>query len=1047
MAFRGDASQIPLTNIVQTLNLNRQDGILTISAAKMRRRIFFQNDGVRPVASARDDLELLETALAKLKIATPAQFRNLIATRTGDPPYAGDFLVERHIVTPEEVSGRIARQLRESILDIFWWPNARYEFTLGAPAPEQELFDPEGLGRSITLPVSSILMEVARRQDEWSLIRQSVPSDLEVFQLDPDATVPADPPEGLSSEEVREVVDAMDGERNVRAIVAATTLSGFAVEKALAHLRAAGAARPLDLKELRALADRLRRKFKLLEAADTYTRILQEDPSDIDMRHKLVLSLEKKVDPEVLVPHYRAIVEQALARGDLAQAKSCLVKLLDIDPDDIDAHFRFSLLHNASNKPKEAIDSARALLTAAQHRRAFSDAARYIPRILEEIPGDVTLRQECAEILVLAGQDEDAIPLLVEVLEEIATKGDVTRIKRAYDQLASLDAKAASRFRSCGVRPPKRRPPYRRIACIAAGFILTATAAWFLIDPVRAYLGYRQARAAAAERIAAGDEAGARAALEAARLRFPGQITEEAVAEELARLVRESNAEAPSGDPESTRAPAPGGPIDVPTLIAKAAVSESRGDWMTAITIYDRLAAGRLEPAQQEIVDKNRRRLARAIDEADALARTARGAEARGAYDEAWRGYMDLVRRYPQAPVASNVRIPIAIDASPAGATILVDGCEVRTSGNVVRALPSQRLRVTVTHPTFQPEERQVSVSEGPRIEIRLLKEIAWKFDALGPIEAPPYVHQGRVFVGSRSGNIFAVDPANGTRVWGFRIEGLGDVTGAVRHHRGAVYAGSFDQSLYILRRADGEKIAQVSLPEGAAIKVTPSEPSANGIVAVAAADGNVYGIDLGKAAIVWKQPAPGATAPLLWNGRILFGDADGTLRALDADRGEPAWSAKLRGSFQHEIVARGDACFTGSDAGIVWAIDAGDGRARWERDLASTIAAAPVLDPEGDRLYVATSDGRLHALETGNGLVRWSTDLGHPITGGPAAFRSCVYAGASDHVVAIDGWTGAIRWERSVGGIIHAPLRTSGGILYAGCDDHHLYAFSLTER
>lgn len=1044
MAFRGDASQIPLTNIVQTLNLNRQEGILTISAGKMRRKLLFQGDCVRPIAAARDDHELLETALAKLKIATPAQFRNLIATRPGDPACAGDFLVERHIIAPEEVSGRIARQLRESVIEVFWWANARYEFTLGAPPDGLELFDPNGLGRELTIPASRILMEVARRQDEWTVIRRAVPSDLDVFQIIPNAPIPSDPPDGLTPEEMREVIEALDGERNVRSIVAATTLSSFAVEKALAHLREAGAARPLDLERLRELADRLRRKFKLLEAADTYARILQDEPGDIDMRQKLVLCLEKKVDPEVLVPHYRAIAEHALDGGDLVQAKNALVKLQDINPDDIDAHVRFALLHHAAKKPKEAIESARALLAAAHRKRAFAEAAHWIPRILGELPCDSMLRQECAEILVLAGRPADAVPLLVDVLQELGPEGDPNRIKRAYDQLKALNVGEAIPFRSFGRTSKKRRAPALRIACCAAAFAILAAGAWLLLDPLRAHVGLRKARALAAERIAAGDAAGARAALAKARGRFPGRIGEKEIEEELARLAAEAGTVAEPSDPAPAEEPAV--PADPAPLMARAAMSESRGDWKAALAIYDDLAGRSLEPAHQDVVDRNRRRLLKAIEEAESLARAAKAAESRGAFDEAWRGYMDLVRRFPQAPVVPDVRIPISIASSPAGSRILVDGVEAGTDEVVVRAVPSQRLRITVARPSFVAEERQVSVTDGPRIEIRLRKELAWSFDALGPIEGEPSFCTGRIFVGSRSGHIFAVNPADGSRIWGFKIEGLGDVTGAMRFRGDTVYAGSFDQCLYVLRRSDGARVARIELPEGAAIKATPSEPSARGIVAVAAADGNVYGVDLGTAAIAWRHPAAGATAPLLWNDRFLFAGADGALRALDADRGQPAWTVKLRGAFRHGLAARDDACFAGSDAGVVWSIEAGEGRTRWERDLGSAIFAPPTLDPEKDRLYVATGDGRLHAIERGDGRPIWSIDLGRPITGGSAAWRSRVYVGASDRVVAIDGRDGRILWERAVGGVIHAPLCAADGALYVGCDDHKLYAFSLAE-
>src|SRR5262245_23208338 len=232
MAFKGDSSQISIANIFQTLQLNGQEGVMTVSSGKVRRKIRLVPGGLRLISMGRENLDILKWAVVKQKIVTESQFQNIFSTMGGGPSlFPGEFLVQRRILTSEQVENDVAKQLRELIFEIFTWKKAKYEFSTGDRGDEFELFNPAGLGQSLIFNISSILMEAARREDEWQRIFQVVSSEREIY-------VPADPAKFLEARTyeseldpaaIQEVKQLMDGQHTIEAIVTESTLSAFEV--------------------------------------------------------------------------------------------------------------------------------------------------------------------------------------------------------------------------------------------------------------------------------------------------------------------------------------------------------------------------------------------------------------------------------------------------------------------------------------------------------------------------------------------------------------------------------------------------------------------------------------------------------------------------------------------------------------------------------------------------------------------------------------------------------------------------------------------------
>jgi outer membrane protein assembly factor BamB len=142
---------------------------------------------------------------------------------------------------------------------------------------------------------------------------------------------------------------------------------------------------------------------------------------------------------------------------------------------------------------------------------------------------------------------------------------------------------------------------------------------------------------------------------------------------------------------------------------------------------------------------------------------------------------------------------------------------------------------------------------------------------------------------------------------------------------------------------------------------------------------------------------------------------ADGTLAAVDLERGAPRWRIDIAVSSTPAV--GGGRVFVASEGDIV-AVEAASGAEVWRVSLPGTLAAP--LDWDTGWLLASTTDGDLAAFRAQDGELLWRAGVGAPIAAGPSPALDRLYAGLDDgRVIAVDLATGAVRWERRLAGRI----------------------------
>jgi outer membrane protein assembly factor BamB len=172
-----------------------------------------------------------------------------------------------------------------------------------------------------------------------------------------------------------------------------------------------------------------------------------------------------------------------------------------------------------------------------------------------------------------------------------------------------------------------------------------------------------------------------------------------------------------------------------------------------------------------------------------------------------------------------------------------------------------------------------------------------------------------------------------------------------------------------------------------------------------------------------------------------------GAVRAIDAANGRTRWDSDVKVELAAGPAAGEGLVVVGTSSGTVIALEAADGKERWRAKLSGEVLAAPLV--AGGRVVVRTVDGRLRALEAADGKEAWMVEDLVPRltlrgTSPPVRAGDVVFCGFdTGRVMAVSLPTGDILWQAQVStprgrselerlADIDAAVRVAGDEVYA---------------
>ncbi|HVG44967.1 MAG TPA: DUF4388 domain-containing protein [Longimicrobium sp.] len=334
MAIKGNLREAGLPDVLQLLAMGQKTGCLSLADRSSFGYIYFDRGRIT-YASIVNRRDRLGDLLVKNGMLRAEDLAAAIDEQTRNPgDRLGEILVRRGHITREQLQHQIRIQIEEAVYFLFTWNQGSFQFE-----PDQR---PEEGAMLVSINPENLLLEGARRIDEWSLVEKKIPSLELVFQVDRSKAI-----EGFElSDEQRKIQPLVDGKRSVQDIIDDSGMVEFDVGKALFGLIQAGLAHPVGrraaevqqvprarIDEHRNLGIAFYKTGMYEESTREFRRVAELQPTNPEARFHLGLIGLRKGDDRFALRYLREVVEiggvRASVLHDMALALERIGRLSD----------------------------------------------------------------------------------------------------------------------------------------------------------------------------------------------------------------------------------------------------------------------------------------------------------------------------------------------------------------------------------------------------------------------------------------------------------------------------------------------------------------------------------------------------------------------------------------------------------------------------------------------------------------------------------------------------------------------------------------------
>ena len=241
MAIRGSLKEASLTDVLQLLALGQKTGCLSVIDRSNIAHLYFERGRIC-YASIVNRRDRLGDIMLKNGRISQGQLDRAIARQMQErDKRLGELLIDEGAITRSDLEHYMRVQIQEAVYFLFTWTRGTFNFETDIHAEGQDVL--------VSINPESLLLEGARRVDEWSLIEKKIPSFDLVFSVDRERIEGS---EGVELNDTqRRIIPLLDGQRDVRGVIEESGLGEFEVGKGLFGLITAGFAHRIG----RSLAD------------------------------------------------------------------------------------------------------------------------------------------------------------------------------------------------------------------------------------------------------------------------------------------------------------------------------------------------------------------------------------------------------------------------------------------------------------------------------------------------------------------------------------------------------------------------------------------------------------------------------------------------------------------------------------------------------------------------------------------------------------------------------------------------------------------------
>lgn len=318
-----------------------------------------------------------------------------------------------------------------------------------------------------------------------------------------------------------------------------------------------------------------------------------------------------------------------------------------------------------------------------------------------------------------------------------------------------------------------------------------------------------------------------------------------------------------------------------------------------------------------------------------------------------------------------------------------------------------------------------------------------------------PAVDGDKIVVAAADGTVEAFNRLDGDSLWDVDLDV--PLTAGAGIGGGRVFVASGDGRVWALSADSGEVLWKTQLSG----EVLAPPQSDGELVVVQTFDGHLVGLDAASGVRRWSYASTvpvlmlrATSTPMLVDGAVIAGFANGKVVAVDANTGKLFWETRVgasQGSSEIErltdvagdLLVSDETLFAVAYQGQLNAIELRSGRRLWQRDASSYVGLAQ----DFGNIYVSSAAGSVLAFAKNDQGVRWEqTALARRQLSGPAVLGDVIAVGDIEGYLHLlsqqDGrFVGRVRVDSD--GVRVAPL-VVGDLLYVYGNGGKLVAYRL---
>lgn len=374
MAIKGSLTEASLPDVIQLLTYSGKSGCLSVTDGRNFGNIFIRDGRIIYATILNRKQKLGDLLVMKETIDNETLSRALEIQKSDKKKRLGEILIELGAITREILEHELKEQIEQTIFTMLTWESGYFNFEADLLPPTEEY--------TVQLSAQELLLEGARRIDEWRKIENKIPSFETVLIRKEDVQ------EIQLTDEENKIMELIDGTRSIDDILKLSDYDFFETCRAVYGLLSAGLLekpeKPMERKKTTGDIS----EYKNLGIAFYKTEMYDE----AEREYRKVLDIDAN-NAEALF--YLGLVE--LKRGHLESAEGLLRQSVEVE-----------------ERPAAYID----LGYVALKTERFDDALTFLEKARDLAPDNVRVRTNYGIALYRSGKSDEAKRVFEESVEQ-----------------------------------------------------------------------------------------------------------------------------------------------------------------------------------------------------------------------------------------------------------------------------------------------------------------------------------------------------------------------------------------------------------------------------------------------------------------------------------------------------------------------------------------------------------------------------------------------------------------------------------------------------